>query len=267
MLALLLACTGPTATPPVPYGVEVNFTVERGALSPEEVDIGVGGVHLGPDFGLFTASADDGLQELMFLTAPLVGPGEVEVLEVRYRKGQQFMSSADADCSITLDALADQVTSAGFSCTGLIPGDDPDAQPWALSGTWFGGTLTELDNQPGWLAGSGYRARVEWAEEEGQRVTQLDSALLIPWRGEQWWTVLGTGDSQLDLILKTRLDPDEIQVEKSTNATLGSAFLRVEADSEISVSSDSQDLTGTDIEFLLWDDLSATPEELSFRVF
>ena len=43
MLALLLACTGPTATPPAPYAAEVNFTVERGVLSPEEVDIGVAG--------------------------------------------------------------------------------------------------------------------------------------------------------------------------------------------------------------------------------
>ena len=267
MLALLIACTGPTATPPAPYAVEVNFTVERGALSPEEVDIGVGGVHLGPDFALFTASAEDGLHELMFLTGPLSGPGDVEVVEVRYRKGQQFMSSANAECSITLDALADEATSAGFACTGLVPSDDLDAEPSALSGTWFGGTLTELENQPGWLAGSGYRARLEWAEEEGERVTQLDNAKLIPWRAEQWWTIIGTQESQLDLVLKASLDPDEIRVEKSTNATLGGAFLRVEADSDISVASDTDEQTGTELEFLLWDDLSADPESLSFRVF
>ncbi|MFT5583727.1 MAG: hypothetical protein ACI9VR_001308 [Cognaticolwellia sp.] len=267
MLALVLACTGPIATPPAPYAVEVNFTVERGTLSPEEVDIGVGGVHLGPDFGLFTASAEDGLQELMFLTGPLSEPGEIEVLEVRYRKGQQFMSSAGADCSITLDALADEVTSAEFTCTGLVPTDDPDAEPSALSGTWFGGTLSELDNQPGWLPGDGYRARVEWEDVEGIRVTQVDDALLVPWRGDQWWTIIGTQDSRLDLVLKTTLDPDELRVEKSTNATLGSAFLRVESDSEISVASDSEELTGTDLEFLLWDDMGAAPDELNFRVF
>ncbi len=267
MLALLLACTGPTATPPAPYAAEVNFTVERGVLSPEEVDIGVAGVHLGPDFALFTASADDGLQELMFLTGPLSGPGDVAVVEVRYRKGQQFMSAAAADCSITLDALADEVTSGGFACSGLVPTDDPDAEPWALSGTWFGGTLTELNNQPGWLAGSGYRARLEWEDEEGQRSTQLDSALLVPWRLDQWWTIVGTEEAQLDLVLKAALDPDEIRVEKSTNATLGSAFLRVEADTDISVASDSEELTGTEMEFLMWQDLSADPDSLSFRVF
>lgn len=267
MLALLIACTGPTATPPAPYAAEVNFTVERGVLSPEEVDIGVGGVHLGPDFALFTASAEDGLQELMFLTGPLTGPGDVEVLEVRYRKGQQFMSSANAECSITLDVLADEVTSAGFACTGLVPADDPDAEPWALSGTWLGGTLTELENQPGWLAGSGYRARLEWEDEEGERVTQLGEALLIQWRLEQWWTIIGTEEARLDLVLKATMDADEIRVEKSTNATLGNAFLRVEADSEISVASDTEELTGTDLEFLMWEDLSADPESLSFRVF
>jgi hypothetical protein len=266
MLALLLACTGPTATPPAPYAAEVNFTVERGGLTPEEVDIGVGGVHLGPDFGLFIATAEDGLQELMFLTEPLADPGEIEVLEVRYRKGQQFMSSANSECIITLEALADEVTTAGFACTGLVPTDDADAEPTALSGTWFGGTLTELENQPGWLAGSGYRARVEWEDEEGTRVTQVDDALLVPWRGEQWWTIIGTEDARLDLVLKSTLDADAIRVEKSTNATLGSAYLRVEADSEISVSSDTEELTGTELEFLMWDDLNSSSDELSFRV-
>lgn len=267
MLALLLACTGPTATPPAPYAAEVNFTVDRGVLGTEDVDIGVGGVHLGPDFGLFTASAEDGLHELLFLTGPLSGPGDVEVLDVRYRKGQQFTSSVSADCSITLETLADEVTSAGFACTDLVPAEAPDAEPWALSGTWSGGTLTELDNQPGWLAGSGYRARLEWADEEGERVTQIDNARLVPWRAEQWWTVLGVADGQLDLVLKTDLGPSEIQVEKSTNATLGSVFLRVEADEAISLADDTEELNGTDLELLLWGDLSAGEDTVQVRVF
>lgn len=267
MLALLLACTGPATTPPAPYAAEVAFTVDRGALGSEAVDIGVGGVHLGPDFGLFTASAEDGLHELMLLTEPLSGPGDVAVLDVRYRKGQQFTSAVNADCSITLETLADEVTSGGFACTGLVPAEDPDAEPWALSGTWFGGTLTELDNQPGWLAGSGYRARLEWEDEDQTRVTQLDSARLVPWRAEQWWTVIGAQDGQLDLVLKTDLSPDEITVEKSTNATLGGVYLRVEADEDLSIANDSEELTGTDLELVLWEDLSVGEDTVRVRVF
>lgn len=268
MFALLLACTAdPTAT--LPFEADVAFTVERGALGPEEVGITTGGVLSEPERGVLYAASGDGLYDLVLLTGPLV-PGEVEVSAIRYRKGQQFISDRDADCSLSLTTLEDMATVAGFSCTGLLPEedlDDPEAAPWSLSGTWNGGVLTEQDAPSATIQTGVYRSRFRWEGEE-QSLTVDQGAPRLPWISGQWWTLFGTSeDTLLDLLVKQTPETGAITLERSASTlSVGAVVLELDADEELELTLGDWSESGTSFEVPLWEDLQAGDDALTLTL-
>ena len=248
-MILLLACTGegPT-TAPDDFLAEVDFVVERGGIGPESVSLDVGSIvaFSGEDRITWAARDDDGSSELI-----LVVEADEPTL-VRYRKGQQHILDAHADCEVTAEGWE-----LSFSCTDLHTEDgvlDPDGnEPWALvDGTFSGGSVH--DGARGeLLGGEGY----SWGISVGDRA--MSDAVVAPWRAGEWWVWHADDDGAADdvefrvvpeagQLEITRLARDQVALERAVE-------LHLVGDSSLTASLDGLDHVGVEVDLVVWEDL------------
>jgi hypothetical protein len=137
-------------------------------------------------------------------------------------------------------------------------------------GSWSGGAWTEQDDRAAWLSTDAFRYRPLLQPEEGDPVDATDTqrTLVVPWQGERWWVLMGT-DQPTEVVVRFDAQIDGLQVSKRTRAAPVVAGLSVliESDTEINVALDDQDVSGTELELLVWDDLLADPDTKTLRVY
>lgn len=273
MILLLLACTGESVVTD-PYLADVAFTLDKAELGVETVDLTFGGwSDLGDGWLVLTALDGDDLHELIVVVADFQGAGVYVPDLVRYRKGQQLGMDTEGRCSLEIrdGNDPDLAWDANFECTGITSDDTPDGEPWVLTeGSWSGGAWTEQDDRAAWLSTDAFRYRPLLQPEEGDPVDATDTqrTLVVPWQGERWWVLMGT-DQPTEVVVRFDAQIDGLQVSKRTRAAPVVAGLSVliESDTEINVALDDQDVSGTELELLVWDDLLADPDTKTLRVY
>ncbi|MCB9762469.1 MAG: hypothetical protein H6739_21910 [Alphaproteobacteria bacterium] len=286
---LLIACTGtkgPETLGDDWFG-EVTFTVEGGAGGTEAVEmqyIGWSEVE-GEDRSVLAAASDDGVYELRIILDRVSAAGTYTPRSVRYRKGQQALRDAQADCAVDIVDSTDpnQPWAGRFSCTdlhtdeGLTEGDEA---PWSIvDGAFTGGAFTTLSSPDEGLGAAGYTLHVELlsgplgGDVLDERTT--DHALVVPWRAGETWVEFedGEDDSLDDVVFKLTPATDQVTVERWTRPLLaeGSAAQLVLTATDIAITAaiegSGAEQTGELITLRLWDDLTEGSDDLVVFVY
>ena len=250
-MILLLACTGPTPTTPDAWQADVRFTVERGALGPEVVELAEASIVTVGERTTHVARDVDGVSELV------LGTEAGEVVFVRYRKGQQHVLATDAThCDFD---------GAAFECADLEDADDPGDAWHITGGEWSGGA--EYDGQAALSAVDGFSWGLTLSTaDDAWSLADTDRTLVVPWRADEVWVLSDDGDAQGPDDVELRVVPGAGQIRIDRLARDGVALevavdLELLADDSLTASYLDQDTTGSDILVRLWDDLTLGQDE------
>ncbi|MCP4808959.1 MAG: hypothetical protein GY913_29940 [Proteobacteria bacterium] len=250
MILLALACTGPTSTAPDLWQADVRFTVERGVLGPEVVELAEAVVLTVGETTTYIARDTESVAELILS----VEAGEV--VFVRYRKGQQHILALEADC--TMDGST-------FGCTGLEDADDP-GEAWSiLDGEWSGGA--PFDGQSTLQATDGFSWGITFTtEDDSWSLTDADRTLVVPWRAEEFWVLSddGAADGPDDVELRVVATAGQVVVDRLAREGVAEGVavdLDLLGEGELTASYESVDETGTELAVRLWDDLTLGQDE------
>lgn len=259
----LVACAGGVDSTPDAWQADVRFTVERGDLGPESIELGEATISEVDGVVTYVARDTEGVGDLMLR---VLDDGSVFV---RYRKGQQHLLGTWASC--TLDGDVD--TEMTFECADLHTetGTPDDETPWSISeGTWTGGA--ESTGQSELRTSSSADWGLTFAtEDDTWSVADSDRTLLVGWRAEEYWVFSDDGDGLGPDDVQLRVYPSAglFQVERLARDMVAagvSVDLALLAESEITASLAGSDQTGTSLSVRLWDDLAEGEDEASVTI-
>jgi hypothetical protein len=261
-MLLLLACTGNTGSAPVAdsYTGETTFTVVKPEpLESENVLLHFVAVSFIQEDGyaVLAASDDQDAFDLVMRLPAYDGAGTYSPDLVRYRKGQQHLMDASAECTV-------EITEAGgtFSCEGLT--EEGREEPWAITnGIFADGARPELAVRGERFEADGYNLALTLLGDT-EISHEGDDAMVVPWRGDETWVFMDDGGDghPNDVQFRLTAEAGQVTVDKRVREAAAediAVLLTLSSATELEVSiEDGETATGTEVEFMLWESLHDT---------